>query len=317
MSTTINEQVPALSVESATKHYGSGFTLDDVTFQLPQGYIMGLIGPNGAGKSTLIKLMLNMIHRDSGSISLLGRDAVTDEEEIKNQLGVVFDVSYLLETWTVDKAERAVAPLYDGWDRGRFDDYLQRFGLQRSKKIRELSRGMQMKLMLAIALSHHARLLILDEPTSGLDVLMRDELMDILRDFIADGEHSVLFSTHITHDLERAADLITYINHGTLFFTGPKDDFEDAFRIVKGGPDDLSESLMDSALGLRRYPTGFDALVRTARLDALQERLASDTGRLLVERASIDDIIVLTNSPVSAASPDRFRNEPVSEEGKA
>ena len=315
----IDSAQPALSVQGVTKRYPSGFTLDGVTFDLPMGYIMGLIGPNGAGKSTLIKLMLNMIRRDSGSITLLGLDAVSGEEAIKNQLGVVFDVSYLLESWTVNKAERAVAPLYDQWDSARFDDYLRRFGLLRSKRIRELSRGMQMKLMLAIALSHHARLLILDEPTSGLDVLMRDELMDILREFIADGEHSVLFSTHITKDLERAADLITYINRGRLFFTGPKDDFEDAFRIVKGGPDDLDESLSSSALGLRRYPTGFDALVRTAQLEQTGSRLASERGRYLVERASIDDIIVLTNSPVSgeqhpaSTSWERADNGPTAE----
>ena len=301
MSTTTDQQVSALSVEAVTKRYSSGFTLDGITFQLPQGYIMGLIGPNGAGKSTLIKLMLNMIRRDSGSITILGRDAVKDEEEIKNQLGVVFDVSYLLETWTVDKAERAVAPMYDEWDHGQFDEYLTRFSLQRSKKIRQLSRGMQMKLMLAIALSHRAKLLILDEPTSGLDVLMREELMDILRDFIADGAHSVLFSTHITHDLERAADLITYINRGTLFFSGAKDDFEDSFRIVTGGPGDLTEPLTAAVVGLRRYSTGFDALLRTGQLDALRDRQALADDRYLVERASIDDIIVLTNSPVIPA----------------
>ena len=202
----------ALQVTDVTKHYDSGFTLDDVTFDLPKGYIMGLIGPNGAG-----------------SIHVLGLDNIADEEPVKEQLGVVFDSSYLYEQWQVKNVERIVAPLYSSWDSGCYRKYLGTFGLggaQNGKKhIKDLSRGMQMKLMLAIALSHDAKLLILDEPTSGLDVLARDELMDILHAYIEDGEHSVLFSTHITADLERAADFITYITDGRLYYTGPKDEF--------------------------------------------------------------------------------------------
>lgn len=190
----------ALSVTGLTKHYDSGFTLDDVTFDLPSGYIMGLVGPNGAGKSTLIKLILNMITRDAGRIEVLGLDAMDDEERVKEQLGVVLDSSYFIEYMTVDAVERTSRPMYPLWDHNLFDAYLRRFGLGRNKKIKDLSRGMQMKLMLAVALSHDAKLLILDEPTSGLDVLSRDELMDILSDYVADGEHSVIFSTHITAD---------------------------------------------------------------------------------------------------------------------
>ena len=199
----------ALSVTGTTKHYNSGFTLDDITFDLPAGYIMGLIGPNGAGKSTLIKLILNMIRRDAGRIQVLGLDAVGYEEAVKEQLGVVFDTSYFVDTWSVNKVERVMRGMYRTWHADLFDGYLRRFGLDRGKKVKELSRGMQMKLMLAVALSHDARLLILDEPTSGLDVLARDELMDILAAYIEDGERSVLFSTHITADLERAADFIS------------------------------------------------------------------------------------------------------------
>ena len=169
----------ALQVTDVTKHYDSGFTLDDVTFDLPKGYIMGLIGPNGAGKSTLIKLILNMIHRDAGSIHVLGLDNIANEEPVKEQLGVVFDFSYMHEQWQVKNIERIVAPLYPSWDGGCYHKYLDTFGLgdaQNGKKhIKDLSRGMQMKLMLAIALSHDAKLLILDEPTSGLDVLARDD----------------------------------------------------------------------------------------------------------------------------------------------
>lgn len=281
----------ALSVTGLTKHYDSGFTLDDVTFDLPSGYIMGLVGPNGAGKSTLIKLILNMTTRDAGRIEVLGLDAMADEERAKEQLGVVLDSSYFIEYMTVDAVERTSSPMYPLWDHNLFDAYLRRFGLVRNKKIKDLSRGMQMKLMLAVALSHDAKLLILDEPTSGLDVLSRDELMDILSDYVADGEHSVIFSTHITGDLERCADFLTYITHGMLYYSGPKDEFEDAFRLVKGGPDELTDGLQRAMVGIRTYATGFDALVRTQDIPHI-----GGTDGLLTQHASIEDVIRLTNT---------------------
>ena len=292
----------ALAVTGVTQHDDSGFVLDDVTFDLPKGYIMGLIGPNGAGKSTLIKLILNMIRRDHGSIQVLGLDNIIDEEAVKERLGVVFDSSYLYEQWKVSKVERIVAPLYPAWNGERYRRYLDDFGLggaqNGKKKIKDLSRGMQMKLMLAIALSHDAKLLILDEPTSGLDVLARDELMDMLHAYIEDGEHSVLFSTHITVDLERAADFIAYITGGRLYYTGPKDEFEESFRIVKGGPDELAQLPAGVVLGSHTYQTGFDALVRSDSLGTVSAAVAD----IVVEPASIDDIIRLTNVRDSVAS---------------
>ena len=281
----------ALSVTGLTKHYDSGFTLDDVTFDLPSGYIMGLVGPNGAGKSTLIKLILNMTARDAGRIEVLGLDAMADEERAKEQLGVVLDSSYFIEYMTVDAVERTSSPMYPLWDHNLFDAYLRRFGLGRNKKIKDLSRGMQMKLMLAVALSHDAKLLILDEPTSGLDVLSRDELMDILSDYVADGGHSVIFSTHITADLERCADFLAYITNGMLYYSGPKDEFEDAFRLVKGGPDELTDGLQRAMVGIRTYATGFDALVRTQDIPHI-----GGTDGLLTQHASIEDVIRLTNT---------------------
>ena len=281
----------ALSVTGLTKHYDSGFTLDDVTFDLPSGYIMGLVGPNGAGKSTLIKLILNMTTRDAGRIEVLGLDAMADEERVKEQLGVVLDSSYFIEYMTVDAVERTSRPMYPLWDHNLFDAYLRRFGLGRNKKIKDLSRGMQMKLMLAVALSHDAKLLILDEPTSGLDVLSRDELMDILSDYVADGGHSVIFSTHITADLERCADFLAYITNGMLYYSGPKDEFEDAFRLIKGGPDELTDGLQRAMVGIRTYATGFDALVRTQDIPHI-----GSTDGLLTQHASIEDVIRLTNA---------------------
>ena len=286
----------ALSVTGLTKHYDSGFTLDDVTFDLPSGYIMGLVGPNGAGKSTLIKLILNMTTRDAGRIEVLGLDAMADEERAKEQLGVVLDSSYFIEYMTVDAVERTSSPMYPLWDHNLFDAYLRRFGLVRNKKIKDLSRGMQMKLMLAVALSHDAKLLILDEPTSGLDVLSRDELMDILSDYVADGGHSVIFSTHITADLERCADFLAYITNGMLYYSGPKDEFEDAFRLVKGGPDELTDGLRRAMVGIRTYATGFDALVRTQDIPHI-----GGTDGLLTQHASIEDVIRPTNAAAHTA----------------
>ncbi|WP_404802593.1 ABC transporter ATP-binding protein [Bifidobacterium favimelis] len=278
---------------------GPGFHLDQVTLDLPMGYIMGLIGPNGAGKSTLIRLILNMTARDSGDIQVLGLDNLGPEEAIKSQLGVVFDSIYLNEQWYVEAAERVMAPFYPKWDRARYADYLKRFGLQPRQKIKKLSRGMQMKLMLAIALSHDARLLILDEPTSGLDVLSRDELMDTLIDYVSDGRHSVLLSTHITSDLEEVADFITYINAGSVYYTGPKDEFEDAFLLVKGGPGDVSPGQGSLIQGMRSYPTGFDALIRSEdRCTFLEEATGSAGpaagGRYLFQRADFDTVMRLT-----------------------
>ena len=196
------------------------FTLNNISFTLPQGYIMGLVGPNGAGKTTTIQLILNMLEKDAGKILAFGKDNVVSEKEIKQDIGIVFDSIFYVDSWTVKDTEKAVSIFYDNWRHDIFNDMVKRFDLPLNKKVGELSRGMQMKLMLACAFSHDAKLLILDEPTSGLDPLTRDEFLEILQDYIRDGQRSVLFSTHITTDLERVADYITLINRGNMIFTG-------------------------------------------------------------------------------------------------
>lgn len=286
----------ALSISDAEKQYKSGFSLGPVTFDLPLGYIMGLIGPNGAGKSTLIKLILNMIALDAGAISVLGVDHQVNEVQAKTQLGVVFDDCFFSSYWTVGMAEESMVAAYPTWDHDLFAGYLEQFAVDVKEKVKDLSRGMQMKLMLAAALSHDAKLLILDEPTSGLDVLARDDLMDILRRYVEDGRHSVLFSTHITSDLEHTADLVTYINKGRLYFTGSTDEFGDSFRLVKGGPDEL-ETVTPVAVGLRSYDTGFDALMATEDVPGLLQKDAC----LHVEPVNMDDIIRLTNGRAALA----------------
>ena len=212
-----------LEINNITKDYKK-FKIDNISFNLPKGYIMGFIGANGAGKTTTIKLILNMIKRDSGEIKVFGLDNIREEERIKEQIGVVFDECYYLEDWTLNDVEKAVSMFYKNWNSSIYEKYLKEFNLARDKKVKDLSRGMRMKLMIAVAFSHEAKLLILDEPTSGLDPVARDEFLDILRDYIEDEEKSVIFSSHITSDIEKIADYITYINNGKIIFTGEKDE---------------------------------------------------------------------------------------------
>ncbi|MFR7452321.1 MAG: ABC transporter ATP-binding protein [Gemmiger sp.] len=275
-----------LEVRGLSKSF-AGFALRDISFTLPKGYIMGLIGPNGSGKTTTIKLILNMLRRSGGQVRILGRDNIAQERQAKAELGVVFDSNCFCEDWRVDRLERSVAPFYPAWDHRMFAELLRRFRIDPSKKVGQLSKGMQMKLMLACAFSYGARLLILDEPTSGLDPVSRDELLQILAEYIEDGQHSVLFSTHITADLERAADFITYIRYGRLFFTGSKDEFVESFRLARGGADELTADRAARAVAVRRFPTGFEALIRTADVPAF--------AGLDLEPASIDEILVFTN----------------------
>jgi len=275
-----------LEVRNLSKFF-EGFQLHNITFTLPKGYIMGLIGPNGSGKTTTIKLILNMLKRTSGEVKILGFDNIANEQEAKRNLGVVFDSNYFSDEWKISQVEKSVSAFYENWNTQKFSETLKRFHIQPSKKVKELSKGMQMKLMLACAFSYDAKLLILDEPTSGLDPVSRDELLNILSEYIEDGEHSVLFSTHITGDLERAADYITYISYGELFFSGSKDEFIDMFRIVKGGREELSADLSKKMLGIRNFSTGFEALVKTEDLKQF--------AHLNVEPATIDDIVVFTS----------------------
>ena len=276
-----------LEVSGLSKTF-PGFALQNVGFSLPKGYIMGLIGANGSGKTTTIKLILNMLKRDAGEITILGKDNIADEKAVKANLGVVFDSNYFSEAWTVARAEAAVSVFYKNWDTDRFSGLLDKFHIDPRKKVKELSKGMQMKLMIAFALAYDAKLLILDEPTSGLDPVSRDELLTLLSEYIEDGEHSVLFSTHITSDLERAADYITYLTGGSVFYSGNKDEFVDMFRVVKGGRDELTPGLREKLIGTRTFATGFEALAKTEDYNLFRH--------LDVEPASIDDIIVFTNT---------------------
>ena len=276
-----------LEINNITKDYKK-FKIDNISFNLPKGYIMGFIGANGAGKTTTIKLILNMIKRDSGEIKVFGLDNIREEERIKEQIGVVFDECYYLEDWTINDVEKAVSMFYKNWNSSIYEKYLKEFNLARDKKVKDLSRGMRMKLMIALAFSHEAKLLILDEPTSGLDPVARDEFLDILRDYIEDEEKSVIFSSHITSDIEKIADYITYINNGKIIFTGEKDEFLEKYCIIKGGKEDITESQKKEIIGLRMHSTGFEGLIEL-------KKAVGFSSKVIIEKASLDEIMIYMN----------------------
>jgi ABC-2 type transport system ATP-binding protein len=204
---------PVLEVTNLKKKF-KDFTLKNINFTLEKGYIMGFIGPNGAGKSTTIKLIMNLLKKDDGEIKIFGLDNIKYEKEVKNRIGFVFDENYYYEELTVMEMKSVIAPFYKNWNDSIFNKYIKEFSLPPKTKIKELSKGMKMKLSIAVALSHDAELLIMDEPTSGLDPIIRSELLDILTFLIQDENKSVFFSTHITSDLDKIADYITFINNG-------------------------------------------------------------------------------------------------------
>ena len=260
------------------------FRLQDVSFALPVGYVMGFIGANGAGKTTTIRCLLGMQRYERGEIEVLGRP-VPGPVGLRQDVGVVLDHTYLVGDWRLREVERAVRPFYDRWDSTRYHDLLSEFELNPRAKVKDLSRGMAMKLMITVALSHQARLLVFDEPTSGLDPVARDELIGILGDFLTDEGHSVLFSTHITSDLERIGDYLTLIHGGRIVRTGTKEEILDSYRIVRGGPDDLTGATGARLIGARRTATSVQALVSTEDAGLLD-------GRVLVEAPTLDEIAV-------------------------
>lgn len=276
-----------LEVRNLSKKF-TGFSLNNVSFTLPMGYIMGFIGPNGSGKTTTIKLILNMLEKDGGAIQVFGRDTVSSEQEIKERIGVVMDNPYYVEDWTLAAVGKALAPFYQKWDSKKYSEMLFGFSLDPKKKVKQLSRGMKMKLMIAAAMSHGADLLILDEPTSGLDAVARDELMDILSAFIADENKAVLFSTHITADLEKIADYITFIHGGKILYSDTKDNLMEKYKIVKGGLGILTPEQKRLIIGYREHSVGFDGLIDSSALNSLPKTV-------IAERSNLDEMVVRFN----------------------
>lgn len=228
----MNEFLNAIEINNLTKTY-DGFTLDSISFNVPKGSIMGFIGQNGAGKTTTIKLLLNIIKRDSGTINMLGLDNIKYEEEIKNQISAVFDEIPFQDDLNARQLEIILRDIFHSWDSNAFSTYLDRFALPRKKKIGSLSKGMKMKLQIAAALSHNAKLLIMDEATTGLDPVVRNEILDIFLEYLQDENNSILMSSHITTDLEKIADSVTFIDKGKILLSGYKDDVLQSHGIIK------------------------------------------------------------------------------------
>lgn len=265
------------------------FTLKDISFKLEPGYIMGFIGPNGAGKSTTIKLIMNLLKLDGGEIKVFGLDHKKHEKEIKDRIGFVYDENYYYEDLTIKQMKNIVASFYSKWDDATFNDYIEQFDLDPKSKIKTLSKGMKMKFSLAVALSHNADLIIMDEPTSGLDPVFRREILDILYNVIQDETKSIFFSTHITTDLEKIADYITFINKGSIVFSETKDEVLENYSVVKGGTDLLDRDTKKEFIGLKETNVGFEGL--TNNKDKVK-RLFGE--QVLIERATLEDIMFYT-----------------------
>ena len=247
-----------LEVNGLVKRYPA-FSLDNVSFSLPEGCVTGFIGANGAGKTTTIRSILNLAHKDAGTIKIFGLDAEEHEQEIKDRIGIVMDGSYFYNDLSMRDMKSIIAPAYSKWSDADYRSYMEKFELDPKQKISTLSSGMRMKYALVLALSHQAELLIMDEPTSGLDPLVRSQFLEIIKEYMKNGGKGVFFSTHITSDLDKIADVLILIDGGKIIFQQSKDELLDMFRIVKGSAallndqnKNLIKSLLDSQIRSRK-----------------------------------------------------------------
>lgn len=276
---------PILEVNELQKDFPA-FSLQDVSFSLLEGCITGFIGVNGAGKTTTIKTILGLVLKDAGSIKLWGKEMDRNERELKNHIGIVFDEGYFYEDMSIREMKNVIAPSYSNWDEAVFDNNLKRFQLQPRQKISTLSKGMRMKYGIALALSHHADLLIMDEPTSGLDPLVRSELMDILLEFMQEKGKGVFFSTHITSDLDKIADVLILIDKGRIVLNEGKDVLLDKHGLVKGDQRLLDQQTRKMFLTLHETEYGFEGV--TDKKSEVRRYMKG----VLIERPTIENIML-------------------------
>ena len=274
----------AFMVSGLTKTY-QDFVLDHVSFTVPSGSIVGLIGENGAGKSTTINAALGLIQKEDGVVSILDREEL--DGDIKEQIGVVFDGSNYPEILSPRKLNRVMKNIYRTWDEQVYLRLLKQFSLPSDKQIKQFSKGMKMKLAISAALSHHSRLLILDEATSGLDPVVRDDILDMLLDFVQDEEHSILVSSHITSDLEKIADYIVFIHEGKVVFEKPKDELTEQYGIIKCGAAQFDALDKSDIISYRKMDYEWQILVSD------RERMQKKYPKALVVPATIDEIMLL------------------------
>ena len=275
----------AIEIKDLTKKY-DGFTLDSISFAVPKGCIMGFIGQNGAGKTTTIRALLNIIKTDGGTINMLGLDHIKDEYTIKEQIAAVFDEIPFHESFNAHQVNIMFRGLYSNWNEEQFFSYLDRFSLPRKKKIAKFSKGMKMKLQIATALSHGAKLLIMDEATTGLDPVVRNEILDIFREYIQDEDHSVLMSSHITSDLEKIADCVTFIDRGKILLTGFKDEILERHAVMKCTKADF-EAIPDETYVSARV-NAFGAEVMVADVSTVKRQHPNVT----FDRTTLEEIML-------------------------
>lgn len=273
----------ALQLHQVSKQY-KDFTLDNISFNVPKGSIVGFIGENGAGKTTTIQAILGLVNTDSGTINILNKEHNT---VCKDEIGVVFDGNHYPESLTPNQLKNVFQHIYHSWDNEKYIEMLEKFELPLNKKIKYYSKGMKMKYSISVALSHQAKLLLLDEATSGLDPIMRDEILDLLLDFIQDEDHSILVSSHITSDLEKVADYIVFIHNGKIIFQKAKDELLENYGIVKCGDTLFHELLKDEMIAYRKQDYGWQVLVENKHSFQMKYPNA------MIVPTSIDEIMLM------------------------
>lgn len=272
-----------LSIQNVSKKYPS-FLLDNVSFELDKGYIMGFIGRNGAGKTTTLKSILNFVHRDSGKVCINNFDIDTDEFMVKNSIGFVSGLDGFYQNKKIKTVTNITKKFFKNWNNELYLELLQKFNLDQNKLIKNLSAGMKVKYQIALAMCHDAKLLLLDEPTSGLDPISRDELVCLFQDYVADGEHSILFSTHVISDLEKCADFITYIKNGKILKSCDVVSFKEEYLLVSGKENELNATNESKIIGLRKHNFGFEGMI-------LQKE-KNDFENCQITKASLEDIMI-------------------------
>ena len=269
------------------KYEKSNFSIKDISFSVPEGSIVGFIGENGAGKSTTMNCILNVIRRDSGTIEIFGREMTDEDIDIRENIGVVYDSNNFPEYLTAKQLADILGRIYSKWDDFCFEQFLRRFGLPESQKIKSYSRGMSMKLAIAVALSHDSKLLILDEATSGLDPIMRDEILDVLLEFVKQENHSILLSSHITSDLEKIADYIVFIHNGEIILNKTKDELIYEYGVIRCSENDFHNILPEDILSSMKKDYQIDVLIKNKKL------MEKKYKNLIIDSVSLDEIMLL------------------------
>ena len=274
----------ALEIKNLNKIF-NGFSLKNINLELPKGYILGYIGKNGSGKTTTIKLIMNQLKKDSGEIKIFGKEYEDDEVKYKDMIGFIGDECYFPTCFTLKDVINTLKDFYNSFDEVKFRKYAEKWELPYKKKIKEFSKGMKVKLSFASVLSRDTKLLLLDEPTSGLDPVVRSEVLEILQEYISDGERSVIFSTHIMSDLEKITDYLYFINEGEKVFYDTTENVLENHLVVKGGIEDLKTEVKEKLIGYKSSNIGFEGLIYSEDKEYLAENL-------LFEKPSMDDIVV-------------------------